>query len=149
MHPDRAPTTPDPESTDRESVRVHRSRAARALYLSVGFLSLTLGIIGAFLPLLPTTVFVLIAAYCFARSSERFYTALLSNKHFGPMIRDWQTHRCISRQSRTYAIVLIVLSFGVTTAGFVEGTLLRVVLVALAGALVFYLSSLPTCGDKS
>lgn len=149
MHPDPAPSTPDPEPADPEPPRVHRSRTARALYLSVGVLSLTLGVIGAFLPLLPTTVFVLIAAYCFARSSERFYTALLDNKHFGPTIRNWQAHRCISRQGRTYAIALIVLSFGVTTTGFVEGVLLRVVLVALAAALILYLARLPTCGDRS
>jgi uncharacterized membrane protein YbaN (DUF454 family) len=145
MQPEPPSQPSDREAIDREVVRVHRSRAARAFFITVGFLSLALGIIGAFLPLLPTTVFVLLAAYCFARSSERFYTALLTNKHFGPAIRDWQRHRCISQRSKTYAIVLIALSFGITTTGFVESTLSRVLLVLLGAALVVYLYRLPSC----
>lgn len=141
----------DAEPTERADERgtdlLHRSPVARAFFLSVGFVSLGLGIVGAFVPVLPTTVFVLIAAYCFARSSQRFYTALLSSQHFGPTIRDWQTHRCISRQSKTYAIALIVLSFGLTTSVFVDGTFLRVALIGFAAALVWYLARLPTCGQ--
>jgi hypothetical protein len=149
MQPERPSPPPDRETSDREPVRVHRSRAARAFFLTAGFVSLALGIIGAFLPLLPTTVFVLLAAYCFARSSERFYTALLDSKHFGPVIHDWQQNRCISRTSKVYAIVLIVLSFGVTTTSFVESTLPRILLVLLGAALVVYLSRLPSCEKEA
>lgn len=149
MQPDGSSQPPDREAPDREAVRVHRSRAARAFFITAGFVSLALGIIGAFLPLLPTTVFVLVAAYCFARSSERFYTALLDNKHFGPAIRDWQQHKCISQSSKVYAIVLIVISFGITTTSFVEGTLSIVLLALLGVTLVVYLYRLPSCRSET
>lgn len=131
---------------ERETIRLHPSRTVRALFLVGGFLSLGLGGLGVFLPLLPTTVFVLVAAYCFARSSERFHTALLRHKRFGPAIRNWQTHRCISRRGKAYAIGLIALTFGLSTSLVVEGALSRIALVALGAALVLYLYRLPTCG---
>ena len=149
MQPERPSQPPNRETPNREPVRVHRSRAARAFLLTAGFLSLALGIIGAFLPLLPTTVFVLLAAYCFARSSERFYTALLDSKHFGPVIHDWQQHRCISQTSKVYAIALVVLSFGITTMGFVDSTLSRVLLALLGLTLVVYLYRLPSCRNDA
>jgi len=149
MQPERPSQPPDRETPDREPVRVHRSRAARAFFLTSGFVSLALGIIGAFLPLLPTTVFVLVAAYCFARSSERFYTVLLDSKHFGPAIHDWQQHRCISQSSKVYAITLVVLSFGITMTGFVDGTLSRVLLALLGLTLVVYLYRLPSCRNET
>jgi len=149
MPPERPPHPPDCETPDREPVRVHRSRAARAFFITVGFVSLALGIIGAFLPLLPTTVFVLVAAYCFARSSERFYTALLDNKHFGPAIQDWQQHKCISQRSKVYAIALVVLSFGITTSGFVDSSPSRALLALLGATLVVYLYRLPSCGSET
>lgn len=116
----------------------------RLLYAGVGLLALSLGILGAFLPLLPTTVFVLIAAYCFARSSERFYRALLHSR-FGPAIRKWQAHRCISLRSKIYAIALIVLSFAITVGFFVEALHLRIGLATFGLLLAIYLYSLPTC----
>lgn len=145
MHPQPDSQQPDAERPNGAPVRVHPSRVARALILAVGFISLALGVLGVFLPLLPTTVFILVAAYCFARSSERFYTGLLNNKRFGPAIRDWQTHKCMSRRSKTYAVAMIVLSFGFTTVLYMEEITARVLLVTLGAALILYLTSLPTC----
>lgn len=124
---------------------VHSSPVVRAVLIAVGFAALGLGILGAFLPLLPTTVFVLIAAYCFARSSERFYTALLESRHFGPLVRDWQAHRCIARRSKVYAISLIVLTFSITVGLFVSSGFVRAALVVLGASLILYLYRLPTC----
>jgi len=61
----------------------------RAFWLGLGLVCVALGTIGIFLPLLPTTIFLIIAAYAFARSSERLHNWLLSNKIFGPLIKDW------------------------------------------------------------
>ena len=62
----------------------------RFLLISGGFVSLGLGVIGALLPLLPTTPFLLVAAFCFARSSERFHAALMQNRWSGPYIRNYR-----------------------------------------------------------
>ncbi|MGO2235212.1 DUF454 domain-containing protein [Marinomonas sp. UCMA 3892] len=79
----------------------------RILYLILGWFSLITGIIGIFLPLLPTTPLVLLAAWCFSRSSERFHTWLIEHKVFGPILRDWQSSDGIPRKARNRAIIFM------------------------------------------
>ena len=84
---------------------------------------MALGTIGIFLPLLPTTIFLIIAAYAFARSSERLHNWLLSNKVFGPFIKDWQDHGRIRRPAKVMALismgVIVFLSWGFGAPAFV------------------------------
>ena len=75
----------------------------RHLYLIAGFLSIGLGAIGAFLPLLPTVPFMILAAFCFARSSPRLEAKLLNHRQFGPHIRRWREHGAISRRGKVAA----------------------------------------------
>ena len=89
---------------------------ARLLWLLVGFLALALGAIGAFLPLLPTVPFILLAAFAFAQSSERMHNWLLEHNLFGGMIRDWRRYGAISLRAKiasvvTMALVLIISAF--------------------------------------
>lgn len=79
----------------------------RILYLMLGWFSLITGIIGIFLPLLPTTPLVLLAAWCFSKSSERFHTWLIEHKIFGPIINDWQSSDGIPKKARNRAIVFM------------------------------------------
>lgn len=81
----------------------------RHLYLAGGWLSLSLAFLGLFLPLLPTTPFVLLAAMCFSRGSERLYQWLLAQPTFGPLLRDWQQHGVIRLRVKFVTTVLIVL----------------------------------------
>lgn len=78
-------------------------------YLVVGWLSLALGTIGIVLPLLPTTPFVLLSAYCFSKSSVRFHHWLLTHKLFGPLVRDWEQGGVIRIKAKILATVSIVL----------------------------------------
>jgi uncharacterized membrane protein YbaN (DUF454 family) len=68
---------------------------------------LAAGIVGIFLPLLPTTPFVLLAAYCFSRGSARCERWLLEHPRFGPMVRDWRLHRAIPLRAKQAAIVMM------------------------------------------
>jgi hypothetical protein len=77
------------------------------LLMTIGWLSVILGVIGAFLPILPTTPFILFAAWCFARSSERFHKWIIDNKYFGPIITDWENGNGISRKIRTRALLMM------------------------------------------
>lgn len=79
-------------------------RWLRGLFALAGGLALLAGIIGIFLPVLPTTPFILLAALCFARSSPRIYGWLLNHRLFGPMIDTWQRHRSIPRRMRWIAL---------------------------------------------
>lgn len=80
-----------------------RSRFRWAWWL-LAYVSLGLGIIGAFLPLMPTTVFILIAAYAAARGSDKLHRRLLEHRLFGPMIRDWQAGGAVSRRAKYLAV---------------------------------------------
>ena len=70
-------------------IQPSRHRSVRYLLLAIGWLSVALGVIGIFLPVLPTTPFLLLAAACFVRSSRRFYIWLVTHPHLGPWIRDY------------------------------------------------------------
>jgi uncharacterized membrane protein YbaN (DUF454 family) len=81
----------------------------RALWLVAGFLSLATGIVGIFLPLLPTTPFVLLAAFCFSRGSERCERWILEHPRFGPMVRDWRATRAIPLRAKQLAWVMMAI----------------------------------------
>ncbi|WP_299014795.1 YbaN family protein [uncultured Photobacterium sp.] len=83
----------------------------RALLLSVGWLSIVLGILGVFLPLLPTTPFLLLASACFMRGSPRLSHWLHHHPHFGPVLRNWHENRAVSQAVKRRANITIVASF--------------------------------------
>lgn len=82
----------------------------RHFYLVSGWLSLALGAIGAFLPLLPTVPFVILAAFCFARSSPRLEAWLVNHAMFGPHIVAWREKGAISRKGKVAASVMFAVS---------------------------------------
>ncbi|MEN0108508.1 MAG: YbaN family protein [Pseudomonas sp.] len=90
----------------------NRNPAIRYALLTIGWLSVVLGVVGIFLPVLPTTPFLLLAAGCFARSSERFYRWLVDHPKLGPWIRDYLDGNGIPLKGKVYAIGLMWLSIG-------------------------------------
>lgn len=96
------------------SPRVHRHLGVRYLLLTIGWLSVLLGVIGIFLPVLPTTPFLLLAAACFMRSSTRFYDWLVSHPRLGPWIHDYLEGQGIPLRGKVYAISLMWLSIALS-----------------------------------
>lgn len=88
----------------------------RVLWLIGGFLALSLAVIGIPLPGLPTVPFLLLAAFCFARSSDRFHAWLTTHPTFGPPINDWQTSGAIRPRGKRAAMVALTLTFAVSVA---------------------------------
>jgi uncharacterized membrane protein YbaN (DUF454 family) len=82
----------------------------RSLYLVAGFVSLGLAVIGALLPVMPTTVFVILAAWCFARSSPALERRLLEHPRFGDHIARWRSRGAISRRAKRAASIALALS---------------------------------------
>lgn len=76
----------------------------RLLYRVLGYIAVALGAIGAFLPIMPTVPFLLLAVYFFARSSPELEKKILDHPHWGPQVKDWRERRAISRSSKTMAI---------------------------------------------
>ena len=99
-------------SSGQPKQRTSRHRLVRIFLIAVGWLSVVLGVIGIFLPVLPTTPFLLLAAGCFARSSPRFYQWLINNKRLGPWIRDYLEGNGIPLKGKVYAIGLMWISIG-------------------------------------
>ena len=98
------PTQPTPKNL------IHQSALMRAVYFVLGLVCLILGLIGIVVPGMPTTVFILLAGYFWARSSRRFYAWLLAHRLFGRMIINWQTHRAIPRFAKYLAWSMMSLS---------------------------------------
>lgn len=88
--------------------------SVKYLLIMFGSLSLGIGILGAFLPILPTTPFMLLAAACFARSSDRLYQRLINDRTFGPMIVEWREHRSIPRKTKLISIALIAVTISLS-----------------------------------
>ena len=114
----------------------------------LGFLFLALALVGVFLPLLPTTPFVLLAAACFAQSSERMHRWILANETFGPMVRDWEQKRCVSCRVKVIAIASMALVGGLSIYLALETMAWRIVggALLLTGSLVVL--GLKTCAAK-
>lgn len=80
----------------------------RILWICLGLVCVALGAVGVFVPLLPTTPFMLLAAFAFARSSPRLHKWLIEHKVFGPLILNWQAHGAISARAKVLSVVSIV-----------------------------------------
>ena len=95
-------------------IQLQRNPAVRFALLALGWISVVLGVIGIFLPVLPTTPFLLLAAACFMRSSKRFYLWLVNHRQLGPWIVDYLEGQGIPLKGKVYAISLMWLSIGVS-----------------------------------
>ena len=118
---------------------IHASSVRAWAWRVAGLVSLALGVIGIFLPLLPTTPLLLLAAYCFGRGSERLLKWLLEHPRLGPPIRDWREHRAISRRAKILAGLAMVVVITVSLVTDVPRWVLisQVVVLALASAFIF------------
>lgn len=94
--------------------RQYRNPLVRSTLLVIGWLAVLLGVIGIFLPVLPTTPFLLLAAACFVRSSSRFYDWLVSHPRLGPWFRDYLEGNGIPLKAKVYAIATMWLSISVS-----------------------------------
>jgi len=114
----------------------------RILLLIAGVLSLVVGIIGAFLPLLPTVPLVLLAAYCFARSSEKLHQWLVHHRYFGPIIGSFQSGQGIPKKVKYRSIVILWLSMAFS-CWIVARLWLCLMLLTIGVCVSIYLWRLP------
>lgn len=115
----------------------------RVLLLAGGWLALVLGFVGVFLPLLPTTPFLLLAAACFVRSSPRLHARMLAHPRLGPFLEQWRRERSIPRGAKLRAYVLVTACFALSIT-LAEDLTVRLVLGALGLGLLVFLARLRT-----
>ena len=120
----------------------------RKIFLLCGFMLLTIGIIGIFLPLLPTTPFLILAAVCFSKSSEKAHQWLLHNKWCGEYIRNYIEKKGISLRHKIFSLFLLWITIGYSAFFVAEHLWLRFLLVAVAFGVTWHIVSMATYKKK-
>lgn len=128
-------------------IPTYRNPLARYALLAVGWLSVALGVIGIFLPVLPTTPFLLLAAACFVRSSRRFYNWLVTHPRLGPWFRDYLEGNGVPLKGKIYAIVTMWLSISVS-CWLVPLPWARIAMVISATLVTLYILRLKTLPSR-
>jgi uncharacterized membrane protein YbaN (DUF454 family) len=112
--------------------------------IAVGFVCVGLGIAGVFLPLLPTTPFLLLAAACFLRSSDRFYQWLMNNRLVGTYLRNYIEHRATTMGTKVGSIATLWCFLGLAGVFFTESWVVRSALLVVAIGVTIHLATLKT-----
>jgi len=120
------------------------SRLTRPLLIVAGIVCVGLGIVGLFLPILPTTPFLLLAAVCFARSSQRCYRWLTTNRWFGAYIRNYRDGLGVSLRHKVITLVLLWGTIGYAVGFVLSSWWLRGLLLAIAGGVTWHLLAIKT-----
>ena len=121
-----------------------KQKCVRILLIAAGTLSVGLGILGVFVPVLPTTPFLLLAAACYARSSQKFYDWLLNNKYFGNYIRNYQQRKAVPLKAKVLTIALLWATIVCSVMFAVESFVVRVLLILIAVGVSIHVFSLRT-----
>jgi len=119
----------------------------RGVLIVMGWLAVLLGALGVVLPLLPTTPFLLLAAWCFSQSSPRFHHWLLHRSWFGSYLRHWQAHRALPPKTKWKAMAFTALSIGISLF-FIRILWLRVLLAVMMLVLLAIIWRLPVVDQK-
>lgn len=114
------------------------------MLISLGVTATALGVAGIFIPLLPTTPFLLFAAACFLRSSETLYEKLTTHRLLGEYIRNYSEKRAIAFKTKVTAIVLLWLSMGYSVIYIVNVIYIKLILLVIAACVTAHLARLNT-----
>lgn len=136
-------TAPTQENSSRPEVEVDANPLRRTGLWVGGVVSTALGFVGIFVPGLPTTPFLILAGWCFARSSPRLHAWLLSNRFFGPSLRQWGESRTIPLRAKRQAVVVVLLTFGVSIA-VVDAAWQRLLLLVIGTIVLLFTLRLRT-----
>ena len=131
------------------SSRIKTSRVGRLTLAGVVMACVALGVLGMFLPILPTTPFLLLAAACFSRSSSRFYNWLLTNRWCGTYIRNYREGRGIELRHKVVTLLLLWLVIGATSFLAVERVPVRILLLVIASGVTIQVLKIRTYRPES
>lgn len=112
-----------------KKINISKNEPVRQIWFILGLISTGLGIAGYILPVMPGTTFILIAAYCFARSNEKYYNKLRNSKWFGQTIRDFQEGKGMSLKAKWTACIMIISSISISLY-FASNQYVQIFLVA-------------------
>jgi uncharacterized membrane protein YbaN (DUF454 family) len=116
----------------------------RSIYIIVGTIALIIGAIGLFLPVIPTTPLVLLAAACYYRGSDRLHTWILNSRWFGETIKNFHEGKGLNRSTKARAISMMWIMILISAWFFVSSLFIRVAIICVAIGVTIYLVRLPT-----
>ena len=115
----------------------------KLILLIVGWLCVGLGFVGIFIPGIPTTIFLIIALWAFARSSKRFHAWLLNHQRFGPILRNWESHKVVPIKAKIVMVILQILVVIMVQYTF-NSLFITVTLLIVLILVAWYVISLPS-----
>lgn len=119
------------------------AKATKHLYLILGWCFVVLGLVGALLPLMPTTVFLLAAAWAFSRSSRRWHTWLREHARFGETIRAWEEHHAMPRRAKRVAFLALAVSYAFTAYVYGPFSWAAIIGGLCIAAVALYIAHIP------
>jgi uncharacterized protein len=125
-------------------LKISSSRMVRGAFGGLGAICVGFAILGVILPGWPTTVWLIVATYFFARSSPRFYNALMNHRIFGPLLRDYRSGLGIPRRAKVFAISMIVLFAGSSALFLIRRDSIRIAVASFGAIGIAYLVRLPS-----
>lgn len=119
-------------------------RVKKPLLLITGHFCLILGIVGAFLPLLPTTPFLLLAALCYSKSSDKLHGWIISHKYLGPPINDWEKNGVISFKAKVFATLMLGLAAFLRLPNLEIARLYKIIAITVLGLVLIFIWTRPS-----
>lgn len=141
---DLPPKPPSRETSPRKEHRILRSPVLRYAAMAFGWLMVGIGLLGVFVPLFPTTVFLLIALWAFSISSPRFRHWLFEHRWFGPPLRAWVTHRAIPKYAKVLSVASMALSVTVIALFAAVSWVIPVLAAAISAPIALFIVSRPS-----
>jgi uncharacterized membrane protein YbaN (DUF454 family) len=122
---------------------------SKPFLIILGWLFILFGVIGVFLPLMPTTIFFILAAWCFSRSSEKFYNRLINHQRFGKIILDYHEKKGMPARSKAIAITMMLLTITISAIFFTQEIYIRIILFFIALGVSIYIIMLNTIKEDA
>ena len=130
--------------SNQESSKTIKISVIRYAYLVSGFLLVAIGIIGIFLPLLPTTIFLILASACFVKSSPKANEWLKNNKFLGPYLKNYQNKTGLTIKSKIFSIIFLWLSIGISAFYLTNEFYIRMLLLAIGAGVSIHIIYIKT-----
>ena len=121
----------------------------KLIFLALGSFSFIMGFIGIFLPLIPTTPFFLLTAFCYLRSSEKLYNWLINHKVYGIYVKNYLEHRAITKKAKITSLFMLWFTMGLNIIIFVKPMALKFLLFFIASAVTYHILNLKTLSNKN
>lgn len=132
----------------KEELTIVQNPILRQILIIGGLLFVAIGIIGMFLPLLPTTIFFILAAWCFARSSEKFHNWLHNNRLFGKYLRNYRIKKGMTIKSKAASIALLLIGISISAFYLTENLYVRILLAVIAIGVSWHIIAIKTIKEE-